>query len=192
MQEVFEKIIEELDAESFLTTNDDGETNELSVKVVDLKDAIEVVEQIAAECGVYAKNAHTGWIPVESGKFPENEEEVEITFVSKHYGTGETLYSTTRAFYEDGTFTTDDSAFNWYDENFEYEEEKDAYIIPEGWYEGVSFAEEFGFVDMPVIAWRYLTEPYQQNICGEDDCPYNDRKECPAWNGCGGYETKGE
>ncbi len=192
MQEVFEKIIANLEKEKLRCFDTENQlcTDKIGIWCFDR--AKEIVTQADAEYRVCAKNAHTGWIPVESGKFPENEEEVEITFVSKHYGTGETLYSTARAFYEDGTFTTDDSAFNWYDENFKYEEEKDAYIIPEGWYEGVSFAEEFGFVDMPVIAWRYLTEPYQQNICGEDDCPYNDGKECPAWNGCGGYETKGE
>ena len=47
MQEVFEKIIEKLEEECFLTTNDDGETNELSIKVVDLNDAIEIVKQEA-------------------------------------------------------------------------------------------------------------------------------------------------
>ena len=115
-----------------------------------------IIEQTAAEY-------NNGWIPVESGKLPENEKEVEITFRKKHYKTGETLYLTARAFYEDGTITTEDSAYGWSGtDNWEYCEEKDACIIPEGWYEGVSFAEVFGIVDMPVIAWRYLTEPYQQ------------------------------
>lgn len=43
-----------------------------------------------------------------------------------------------------------------------------------------------------IIAWQPLPPAYQQNICGKADCPYNDGKECPAWNGCGGYEPKGE
>ena len=34
-------------------------------------------------------------------------------------------------------------------------------MIPEGWWESVSFSEEFGAVDMLVIAWRYLAEPYR-------------------------------
>lgn len=115
-----------------------------------------IIEQTAAEY-------NNGWIPVESGKLPENEKEVEITFTRKNYKTGETLYLTARAFYEDGTTTTEDSAYGWDEtDNWEYCEEKDACIIPEGWYEGISFAEVFGIVDMPVIAWRYLTEPYQQ------------------------------
>ena len=57
MQEVFEKIIEKLEEECFLTTNDDGETNELSIKVVDLNNAIEIVKQEAEEY-------NNGWIPV--------------------------------------------------------------------------------------------------------------------------------
>lgn len=38
---------------------------------------------------------------------------------------------------------------------------KDAYVIPEGWWESVSFAEEFFAVDAKVIAWRPLPEPYR-------------------------------
>jgi hypothetical protein len=102
-----------------------------------------------------------GWIPC-SEKLPENETEVEITYISKSYKTGETLYMTARAFYEDGTLPTEKSICIWNEgDNWEYDENTDSYIIPEGWFEGVSFSEEFGIVDMPVIAWRYLTEPYQ-------------------------------
>ncbi len=102
-----------------------------------------------------------GWIPC-SKKLPENETEVEITYISKSYKTGETLYMTARAFYEDGTLPTEKSICIWNEgDNWEYDENTDSYIIPEGWFEGVSFSEEFGIVDMPVIAWRYLTEPYQ-------------------------------
>ena len=63
MQEVFSKIIEKLEEECFLTTNDDGETNELSIKVVDLNDAIEIVKQAATE-------HNNGWIPC-SERSPE-------------------------------------------------------------------------------------------------------------------------
>ena len=68
MQEVFEQIIEKLEEECFLTTNDDGETNELSIKVVDLNDAIEIVKQEAekyeecyndcGDCEAYNKEKH--------------------------------------------------------------------------------------------------------------------------------------
>ena len=63
MQEIFEKIIQELEEECFLTTNDNGETNELSIKVVDLNDAIEIVKQAAEEY-------NNGWIPCSSGVMP--------------------------------------------------------------------------------------------------------------------------
>lgn len=135
---------------------DSDECFKLSTEMNTKLNITEIVKQAAIEY-------NNGWIPVESGKLPENEKKVEITFIRKHYKTGETLYLTARAFYEDGTLTTEDSAYGWGEtDNWEYCEEKDACIIPEGWYEGVSFAEVFGIVDMPVIAWRYLTEPYQQ------------------------------
>lgn len=101
------------------------------------------------------------WIPC-SERLPESEKEVEITFIRKHCITGEKLYLTARAFYEDGTLTTEDSAYYWDNmDNWEYDEEKDCYIVPEGWFESVTFAEEFESVDMPVIAWREITEPYK-------------------------------
>lgn len=101
------------------------------------------------------------WIPV-SDKLPENEQDVEITYTQKHWKTGEMLYCTARAFYTDGTMTTEDSAYSWNDcDNWEYIEEKDAYLIPEGWWESVCFSEEFAAVDVEVVAWRPLAEPYK-------------------------------
>ena len=47
MQEVFEKILERLEGDSFLTTNDDGETSDLSIQVVSLKDAKKIVQEVA-------------------------------------------------------------------------------------------------------------------------------------------------
>lgn len=100
------------------------------------------------------------WIPC-SERLPENEDVVEITFARKHYSTGEILYFTARAFYENGKMNTEDSDYCWMDtDNWEYDEEKDAYIIPEGWFEYVTFSDEFGDIDMSVIAWRPLPEPY--------------------------------
>ena len=43
-----------------------------------------------------------------------------------------------------------------------------------------------------VIAWQPLPQPYKPNICTADDCPINDGNECPAAEGCAGYEPKGE
>lgn len=100
------------------------------------------------------------WVPC-SERMPEPEREVEITYTRQHYRTGETMYLTARAFYEDGTITVEESAHGWDDCSvFEPDEESDSYLIPEGWFEGVSFAESFAVVDEPVIAWRPLAEPY--------------------------------
>ena len=97
-----------------------------------------------------------------SEKLPENEQDVEITYTRQHYSTGETLYFTARAFYEDGTYTTEDSGYSWEEmDNWKYDEKTDAYIIPQGWFESVSFAERFEAVDMPVIAWRPIPKPYK-------------------------------
>lgn len=101
------------------------------------------------------------WVAV-SERLPENEQEVEITYVNKHWKTGEPLYFTCRAFYTDGTMNTEESDYVWDEtDNWEYNEKLDAYIIPEGWWECVSFAEEFGVVDEPVIAWMPLPEAYK-------------------------------
>ena len=103
----------------------------------------------------------TRWIPV-SKRLPENEQEVEITYTSKHWKTGEPLYFTCRAFYTDGTMNTEDSSYAWNEiDSWEYNEDLDAYIIPEGWWEVVSFAEEFSCVDQAVVAWMTLPEPYK-------------------------------
>lgn len=41
-----------------------------------------------------------------------------------------------------------------------------------------------------VIAWHPLPEPYNPNTCQYTNCPYNDGNECPAADGCAGYERK--
>ncbi len=97
-----------------------------------------------------------------SERVPENELDVEITYIREHYLTGEKLYLTARAFYEDGTYTTEDSAYSWDEaDDWEYDEITESYKIPEGWFESVSFAERFEAVDMPVIAWRPIAKPYK-------------------------------
>ena len=41
-----------------------------------------------------------------------------------------------------------------------------------------------------VVAWHPLPEPYNPNTCQDTNCPYNDGNECPAADGCAGYERK--
>lgn len=104
------------------------------------------------------------WIPC-GERLPKIETEVEISCIRRCIvGNEKKVYRfTARAFYTDGTMTTGDSAFTWNDcDNWEYDEEKDDYIIPEGWWEGGSFSEEFGVVDAEVIAWKPLSLPYRE------------------------------
>ena len=42
--------------------------------------------------------------------------------------------------------------------DMEYDEDSDAYIIPEGWWESVEFGETFSAVDRPVLAWMPLPD----------------------------------
>lgn len=104
-----------------------------------------------------------GWILVED-RLPDNETEVEISCIRRYIGAGDVKkesYFTARAFYSDGTLTTEDSSFAWDEiDNWEYNEEKDAYVIPEGWWEYVTFSEQSGVVDAEVIAWKPLPAPY--------------------------------
>lgn len=101
------------------------------------------------------------WIPC-SERMPENEKEVEITYTKKHCITGEKLYLTARAFYEDGSLATYDSIYNWDPtDEWQYDEKTDSCFIPKGWFESVSFTEEFGSINDPVIAWRLIAEPYK-------------------------------
>lgn len=120
--------------------------------------AKEVPDAIEAIPAVYKMGE---WILC-SKKLPENEQEVEITYTRKHYLTGEKLYFTARAFYEDGTLTVNESAYDWTENDYyEYIEETDSYIVPKGWYEDASFVEEFAQISETVIAWRPISKPYK-------------------------------
>ena len=98
------------------------------------------------------------WIPVDE-QLPENEQDVLIRFVRK---LERKVYCVVgMAFHTDGQTTTEDSAYTWQTDYIDmpYDEAKDAYIIPEGWWETVRFGEEFAAVDMPVTHWMPLPEP---------------------------------
>ena len=146
----------------------EGEIMKAVQEVGVVVDKDELIKALNYDRQQYQKGYEDGkreseWIPC-SERLPDNEQEVEITYVKKHWQTGEPLYFTCRAFYTDGTVTTEESGYAWNEtDNWEYDEKLDAYIIPEGWWECVSFAEEFGVVDEPVIAWMPLPEPYKES-----------------------------
>ena len=95
------------------------------------------------------------WVSVKD-KMPEPEIEVFILALRNGY---EVL---TTAMYEDGTISTDDSAWNWYDLDFDYDEERDVYLIPEGWWEYRHYNPDDVYnnvVDDEVTHWLPLPEP---------------------------------
>lgn len=72
------------------------------------------------------------WISVKD-RLPEPEQEV-IVAIRREY-CGYIYFLVTSAMYEDGSISTDDSDWCWHDLDFDYDEENDRYLIPEGWWE---------------------------------------------------------
>ena len=60
-------------------------------------------------------------------------------------------------------------------------------VVNHKWYLSRNSSKE-----IDVIAWQPLPEPYQPKVCNTSDCAYNTGKDCPAADGCAGYEPKGE
>ena len=63
------------------------------------------------------------------------------------------------------------------------------------WHHGPSIMDRYvtHWADIKPLPAPYKpTQPNETQMCGNVDCPYNEDKECPAWNGCGGYEEKEE
>lgn len=102
---------------------------------------------------------NNGWIYC-SDKMPLVEIEVLIVAKRKFKG-GDFKYIITTAMYEDGTVLENDSCWNWYDIEGEWDEENECYIIPEGWWENKHYNPDECYnneVDDEVIAWQYLPE----------------------------------
>lgn len=95
------------------------------------------------------------WISVKD-RLPEPEEEVFIRCNRNGHK------FTTTAMYEDGTMPFGDSIWNWYDIDFDYDEERDEYLIPAGWWEYRHFNPDDVYnclVDCEVTHWMPLPEP---------------------------------
>lgn len=101
----------------------------------------------------------TKWILC-SVRLPENEIEVELSI--ERHANGKVYKFTCRGIHEDGKMLTENSRFDWDDNDFEYSEENDSCLIPEGWYECSRYCEEFGVIDDFVIAWMPLPKPFKE------------------------------
>lgn len=103
------------------------------------------------------------WISVKD-RLPEVEAEV---LVRVQWRCGDCIRSTvTTAMYEDGTVLEDGSRWEW-DEIWEwgeYDEEKDKYRIPEGWWESNHYSSMDSYnnhIDDEVTHWMPLPKPLE-------------------------------
>lgn len=125
---------------------------------------LEAIMDYAGEC--YAEGFNDAndnkWILCRDRK-PEPETKVLVTVEN----TNSYRYVTT-AFYENGKINTEDSAYGFtdtaYNSGWEYIETKDAFIIPESWWEDDGGESVFKIDDgvYDVIAWQALPAPYQE------------------------------
>lgn len=122
-------------------------------------------------CGIetvleYAENLQTAdvvqeWISVKD-RLPENEQDVIICAERRHYSNpNRFIRIVAKAFYTDGKHNTEHTAYVWSNDyiDMEYDEENDAYLIPEGWWESVEYREEFSAVSDFVTHWMPLPQP---------------------------------
>lgn len=119
---------------------------------------------IANGVTVTDNNVGCKWIPV-TERLPEPETEVVILAERKTYsfkGKVTTHHIVTTGMYEDGSKNTEDSNWVWETDGFEYDEELDAYIIPEGWWEWKHYIDDECHnyaIDDVVTHWMPLPEP---------------------------------
>ena len=101
------------------------------------------------------------WISVKD-RLPENEQDVIICAKRRHYSNqNRFIRIVAKAFYTDGKHDTEHTAYAWNNDyiDMEYDEENDAYLIPEGWWESVEYGEELSAVSDFVTHWMPLPQP---------------------------------
>ena len=107
------------------------------------------------DCGDFIRAQR--WIPVEE-RLPDTEDPV-LAYCK--YGTCEGGYVCCAFYVAPGTYE-EDSDFSWdYEALGDYNEEKDSYEIPAGWYERIHNWDDYGSVRIysNVTHWMPLPEP---------------------------------
>lgn len=105
------------------------------------------------------------WISVKD-RLPETEKTVLVCAEAKSI-MGKTFRVIAMAFYTNGKMSSEDSAYCWDLDNIEmkYDEDCDAHIIPEGWWESVQYADEFAAISDVVTHWMPLPDrPEERTI----------------------------
>lgn len=124
-------------------------------------DALAYIQQLENHIGeLTEKVAQPKWISV-NDRLPDNEVDVLICVTRKHYSDpSKYIRFVTKAFHTDGKTNTEHSRYVWstWDIDIDYDEEADAYIIPEGWWESVDYGDEFNAVDDFITHWMPLPE----------------------------------
>ena len=108
------------------------------------------------------KNLQPVWRDPETDP-PKVETEVLILYRYNGY------MGITTAQYEDGNVFTQDSEWNWEDLPYwgTYDEERDDYRIPEGWWEYRHFNPDGVYnnkIDCPVVGWMPLPEKLKKEV----------------------------
>ena len=105
------------------------------------------------------KEKNARWISVED-RMPENEQKVLVCVERRYTHQGKTTKYrfVENAFHTDGKTYSEDSNYTWSDccVDMDYDEEKDDYIVPEGWWESVEYVEESCAIYDFVTHWMPL------------------------------------
>lgn len=112
------------------------------------------------DCPTVAPKEQGQWISV-NDRMPKAEERVLVCVENKY--AGKTYKNVVTGMHEDGTVYREDSdwMFNDFDELRTYDEEKDDWIIPEGWWEYTLYNDENEnyIIDGNVTHWMPIPEP---------------------------------
>ncbi len=97
------------------------------------------------------------WIRV-ADRLPEKEQEVRLLCEVRPSGR---TYQCQGFYVPDGAYREDSDYFWGYESCDKYDEERDDYLVNEGWYECIHNLDEYGAVAIEdfVTHWRSLPEP---------------------------------